>query len=77
VSHLRDLGCPDTLIKDVRNVAAAVCAARGRDGRKEVGSSGNSGQLIIGRVNRLQGKTREAIFRDLRFLKGLITCNDL
>jgi hypothetical protein len=30
-SRLRDFGCPDTLIKDVRDVAAAVCAARGRD----------------------------------------------
>jgi hypothetical protein len=36
-SRLRDLGCPDTLIKDVRDVAAAVCAARGRDeSRKKV-----------------------------------------
>jgi hypothetical protein len=35
-SRLRDFGCPDTLIKDVRDVAAAVCAARGRDGSEEV-----------------------------------------
>jgi hypothetical protein len=34
-ARLRDFGCPDTLLKDVRDVAAAVCAARGRDGRKE------------------------------------------
>jgi len=28
-SRLRDLGCPDTLIKDVRDVAAAVLCSEG------------------------------------------------
>jgi hypothetical protein len=45
--RLQELGCPDTLIKDVRDVAAAVCTARGRDGRKEVESTGNPGHLKL------------------------------
>jgi hypothetical protein len=33
-SRLRDFGCPDTLIKDVRDVAAAVMCSEG-PGRSE------------------------------------------
>jgi hypothetical protein len=36
-SRLRDFGCPDTLIKDVRDVAAAVMCSEGQ-GRKRVES---------------------------------------
>jgi hypothetical protein len=71
-SRLRDLGCPDTLIKDVRDVAAAVCAARGRDGRKKFASIGNSGHLKLKPLNRLQGKTCEALFGNMRVLKGTL-----
>jgi len=71
-SRLRDFGCPDTLIKDVRDVAAAVCAARGRDDRKKFESIGNPGHLKLKPLNRLQGKTCEALFGNLRFLKGTL-----
>jgi hypothetical protein len=39
---LRDLGCPDTLIKDVRDVAAAVMCSEGpgRSGEKKLNRPG-------------------------------------
>jgi hypothetical protein len=41
-ARLRDLGCPDTLIKDVRDVAAAVCNSEGpgRSGEKKLNRLG-------------------------------------
>lgn len=88
-SRLRDLGCPDTLMKDVRDVAAAVIAtpssakpalagdpdkraARGRDGRKKFESIGKPGHLKLKPLNRLQGKTCEALFGNLNFPKGTL-----
>ena len=35
-SRLRDLGCPDTLVKDVRDVAAAVMCSEGPGQSEEV-----------------------------------------
>jgi hypothetical protein len=41
-SRLRNLGCPDTLIKDVRDVAAAVLCSEGpgRSGEKKLNRPG-------------------------------------
>jgi hypothetical protein len=41
-SGLREWGCPDTLIKDVRDVAAAVCNSEGpgRSGEKKLNRPG-------------------------------------
>jgi hypothetical protein len=40
--RLRDFGCPDTLVKDVRDVAAAVCNSEGpgRSGEKKFNRPG-------------------------------------
>jgi len=41
-SRLREMGCPDTLVKDVRDVAAAVCNSEGpgRSGEKKLNRPG-------------------------------------
>jgi hypothetical protein len=46
-SRLRDLGCPDTLIKDVRDVAAAVMCSEGPGQSRNKGfeSTKESGHL--------------------------------
>ena len=72
-SRLRDLGCPDTLIKDVRDVAAAVMCSEGPgQSRKKLNRLEIPGHLKQSRYNRLQGKTCEALFGNLNFLKGTL-----
>ena len=48
-SRLRDLGCPDTLVKDVRDVAAAVMCSEGPGRSEEFESIGNPGHLMQSR----------------------------
>jgi hypothetical protein len=47
-SRLRDFGCPDTLIKDVRDVAAAVMCSEGPgQSSKEIESTEIPGHLKL------------------------------
>jgi hypothetical protein len=73
-SRLRDFGCPDTLIKDVRDVAAAAMCSEGQGKKRglKVESFEGPGHLKLKPLNRLQGKTCEALFGNLNFPKGTL-----
>ena len=65
-----------TLIKDVRDVAAAGLCSEGPGGKKKskkVESFDHPGHLKLSHLMCLQGKSCEALFGNLRVLKGLIT----
>src|SRR5690349_7058841 len=69
-SRLRDLGCPDTLIKDVRDVAAAVMCSEG-PGRSGERLNRPGIQAIYSKAAKSPGQHPAGMIRENKIPEGL------